>query len=317
MGMDTRQLEYFVAVAEELNFTRAAVRLFAAQSTVSAGIRSLEQELGVAVFDRSTKAVSLTAAGTALLPEARAAIEALDRVRSSVALSAAGVRGRLRIGTFIGLDAIRLPQLLGEFHKRHPLVDLQLIASPSGSTGLTDEVRHGRADVAFTGLPRHELTGFDVVELARSPFVAILPLGHPLAAQPAVELADLVAERWIDSPPGYASRVIFDRVLSDSGLNRVISAQVGDAGEIPKLVSAGLGVAVIPKIIYRATSGVVERPLAGPGTELILTVISRPNPAPAAAAFLTLLGDQPITPTAPDDAADQRDHVVESRPEPR
>src|SRR6185312_1819780 len=111
--MDTRQLEYFVAVAEELNFTRASVRLFAAQSTVSAGIRSLERELGAAVFDRSTKAVSLTAAGTALLPEARNAIEALDRVRSSVAPGDGGLRGRLRIGTFIGLDAVQLPQVLG------------------------------------------------------------------------------------------------------------------------------------------------------------------------------------------------------------
>lgn len=295
--MDTRQLEYFVAVAEELNFTRASVRLFAAQSTVSAGIRSLERELGAAVFDRSTKAVSLTAAGTALLPEARKAIEALDRARSSVALGAEGLRGRLRIGTFIGLDAVQLPRVLGTFHERHPLVDLQLIVSPSGSTGLTDDVRHGRADLAFTGLPRHELAGFDVLEVARSPFVAILPVGHPLAAQSAVKLVDLVTERWIDSPPGYASRVIFDRVLADASLTRVISAEVGDAGEAPKLVAAGLGIAVIPEIIFRAAPGVVVRPLAGPDINLVLTAISRPNPTPAATAFLELIGERTIGPT--------------------
>jgi len=290
--MDTRQLEYFVTVAEELNFTHAAVRLFAAQSTVSAGIRSLEQELGAMLFDRSTKVVSLTAAGAALLPEAREAIEALDRVRSSVSLSAEGIRGRLRIGTFIGLDAIRLPQVLGEFHERHPLVDLQLIASPSGSTGLTDEVRHGRADIAFTGLPLRDLAGFDVLELAKSPFVVILPIGHPLAAQRAVRLVDLAAERWIDSPPGYASRVLLDRLLADSGLNRVISAEVGDAGEAPKLVAAGLGIAAIPEILYRTAPGVVVRRIAGPNIDLILTVISRPRPTPAATAFLKLIGDR-------------------------
>jgi len=300
--MDTRQLEYFVAVAEELNFTRAALRLFAAQSTVPAGIRSLEQELGAILFDRSTKVVSLTAAGTALMPEAREAIEALDRVRSSVALSAEGIRGRLRIGTFIALDAVRLPQALGEFHERHPLVDLQLIASPSGSTGLTDEVRHGRADVAFIGLPLHDLTVFDVLELARSPFVALLPVAHPLASKRAVELVDLVAERWIDSPLGYASRIIFDRALAESGLSRVISAQVADPGEIPKLVAAGLGVAAIPEIIYRSAPGVVVRPLAGTDIDLILTVISRPHPTPAAAAFLNLLRDWTIRRTALDDS---------------
>ena len=290
--MDTRQLEYFVAVAEELNFTRASGRLFAAQSTVSAGIRSLEQELGASVFDRSTKAVSLTAAGMALLPEARAALEAIDRVRSSVALGAEGLRGRLRIGTFIALDAVRLPDVLGTFHERHPLVDLQLISLPTGSSGLVDAVRHGRADVAFTGLPLHDLAGLDVLELARSPFVAIVPPEHRLATQSEVNLAELVTERWIDSPPGYASRVVFDRVLADRGLSRVISAEVGDAGEIPKLVAAGLGIAVIPEIIYRQGPSAVVRPIAGPVTHFTLAVISRPHPSPAAVAFVRLLGEE-------------------------
>jgi DNA-binding transcriptional LysR family regulator len=290
--MDTRQLEYFVAVADELNFTRASARLFAAQSTVSAGIRSLEHELSAVLFDRSTKAVSLTAAGVALLPEARAAIEAADRVRSSVALGAEGIRGRLRIGTFIALDAVRLPQILGTFHERHPLVDLQLIALPTGSTGLVDEVRHGRADVAFTGLPRRDLAGFDVLELASSPFVAIVPSKHPLALRPAVRLSELVAERWIDSPAGYAARVVFDRVLADAGLTRVISAEVGDAGEIPKLVAAGLGIAVIPELIYRAGPPVVTRPIVDVATRLTFSAISRPHPTPAAAAFLQLLGTE-------------------------
>lgn len=290
--MDTRQLEYFVTVADELNFTRASARLFAAQSTVSAGIRSLEHELSAVLFDRSTKVVSLTAAGMALLPEARAAIEAADRVRSSVALGAEGIRGRLRIGTFIALDAVRLPQVLGTFHERHPLVDLQLIALPSGSTGLVDEVRHGRADVAFTGLPLRDLAGFEVLELASSPFVAIVPEGHRLASRPTVRLSELVAERWIDSPAGYAARIVFDRVLADAGLTRVISAEVGDAGEIPKLVAAGLGIAVIPELIYRAGPPVVTRSIAGVDTRLNLSVISRPHPTPAAAAFLELISTE-------------------------
>jgi len=136
-----------------------------------------------------------------------------------------------------------------------------------------------------------------VLEVARSPFVAILPVGHPFAAQRAVKLVDLVAERWIDSPPGYASRVVFDRVLADSGLTRVISAEVGDAGEAPKLVAAGLGIAVIPEIIFRAAPGVVVRPLAGPDIKLVLSVISRPNPTPAATAFLDLISHQAIAPT--------------------
>lgn len=287
--MDGRQLEYFVAVAEEMNFTRAAVTLFAAQSTVSAGIRALENELGTVLFDRSTKIVSLTAAGAAFLPAARNAIEALDRARSSVALTTAGIRGRLRIGAFIALDAMRLPTLLGEFHQRHPLVDLQLISSSSGSTGLTEDVRTGRADLAYTGLPLLQLAGLETLEVARSPFVAILPATHPLATKSRVTLNELVAERWIDSPAGYAARVIFDRVLADHGLTRAVAAEVGDASEIPKLVAAGLGVAAIPEIIFRPIKGVVVRPIAAIDAELVLHLVCRPSPAPAAAAFLELI----------------------------
>lgn len=290
--MDTRQLEYFVAVAEELSFTRASSRLFAAQSTVSAGIRSLEAHLGAALFDRSKKEVSLTAAGAALLPEARAAIESIDRVRSSVARSSAEIRGRLRIGTFISLDSINLPSVLAQFHERHPLVDLQLIASPAGSTGLADEVRQGRADVALMGLPAHDLAGFQTLELARSPFVAILPTGHPLADRDTVSLADLAAERWIDSPVGYASRTLLDRLLAANNLERAVFAEVADAAEMPKLVAAGLGIAAIPELIFHPAPGVVTRPIASEDLEMVIRVISRTSPTPAASAFFELLADR-------------------------
>ncbi len=291
--MDTRQLEYFVAVAEEQSFTRAAGRLYAAQSTVSAGVRSLERTLGAPLFERSTNHVALTSAGTALLPEARAALESLDRVRASVAMTGAEIRGRLRIGTFIALDAVDLPEMLGEYHRRHPLVDLQLIASPSGSTGLSDEVRRGRADVAFTGLPAGDLSGLRVLEVLCSSFVAVLPAAHPLGERQEVALADLVTDRWIDSPVGYASRTVLDRILSRSGLSRVIAAEVADAGEMPKLVAAGLGIAAIPEFIYRPGADVLVRPIDAEGLAMSISVISRPNPSPAARAFLKLAAGWP------------------------
>jgi DNA-binding transcriptional LysR family regulator len=128
--------------------------------------------------------------------------------------------------------------------------------------------------------------------LASSPFVAIVPETHPLASRPTVRLSELVTERWIDSPAGYAARIVFDRVLADAGLTRVISAEVGDAGEIPKLVAAGLGIAVIPELIYRAGPPVVTRSIAGVDTRLNLSVISRPHPTPAAAAFLELISTE-------------------------
>ena len=286
--MDTRQLEYFVAVAEELNFTRAAARLFAVQSTVSAGIRSLESDLGTALFVRSTKSVALSPAGELLLPEARLALEAVDRVRSAAAASSAGIRGRVRVGIFTNVGFVDLPGLFGEFHGLHPLVDLQLGASPSGSTGLADDVRRGRVDVAFMGLPIADLAGLEVLTLAETRFVAVLPSRHPLASRSTVTLADLAADRFVDTPAGFGNRVVIERAFAAAGIPREVSTVVGDLSEIPRFVAADLGIAVVPELTLDPPPGTVFVPLVGPVVEWQLSVVSRPNPSPAVAALLGL-----------------------------
>jgi len=287
--METRQLEYFVAVAEELSFTRAAARMFAVQSTVSAGIRALEADVGAPLFLRSTKSVALTPAGEVLLPEARLALEAVDRVRSAAAASTAGIRGRLRVGIFTNIGFVDLPALFGEFHASHPLVDLQLGASASGSTGLADDVRRGRVDVAFMGLPARDLAGLDVLVLANTRFVAVLPQGHPLAARDGVTMHDLAQERFVDSPEGFGNRVVIERAFAEAGITRAVSAVVSDLGEIPRFVAADLGVAVVPELGLAPPAGTVAVPLVDPVVEWSLSVASRANPSPAVAALLGLL----------------------------
>ena len=287
--METRQLEYFVAVAEELSFTRAAARMFAVQSTVSAGIRALEADVGAPLFLRSTKSVALTPAGEVLLPEARLALEAVDRVRSAAAASTAGIRGRLRVGIFTNIGFVDLPALFGEFHASHPLVDLQLGASASGSTGLADDVRRGRVDVAFMGLPARDLAGLDVLVLAQTRFVAVLPQGHPLAARDGVTMHDLAQERFVDSPEGFGNRVVIERAFAEAGITRAVSAVVSDLGEIPRFVAADLGVAVVPELGLAPPAGTVAVPLVDPVVEWSLSVASRANPSPAVAALLGIL----------------------------
>ena len=191
-SVDTRQLEYFVAVADARNFTRAAERVFAAQSTVSAGIRALEREVGAALFERDPHGVRLPDAGRAVLEEARAAIDALERMRQAAA-GDGELRGTVRVGIFTNLTTIDLPGIMGEFHRRHPYVDLRLGPSPSGSTGLVEDVRQGRLDIAFHGLP-DAVPDLVTRPLVDSPFLAVLPEGHRLAGRRSVELADL-AER--------------------------------------------------------------------------------------------------------------------------
>jgi DNA-binding transcriptional LysR family regulator len=286
--MDTRQLEYFVAVAEELNFTRAAARMFAVQSTVSAGIRALERELGTPLFVRSTKPVSLTPAGEVVLVEARRALEALDRVRGSAARSGAGLRGRLRVGIFTNIGVIDLPALFGEFHAQHPLVDLQLGASSSGSTGFADDVRRGRIDVAFMGLPEQDLAGLSSLPLVVTRFVAVLPDDHALAGRDSVSLRELAEERFVDTPRGFGNRVVIDRAFAGAGMPRTVSTEVSDLAEVPRFVAARLGIAVTPVATLVHQPHTVVVPLDEPGVPWVLSVVSRPDPSPAVEALLRL-----------------------------
>jgi DNA-binding transcriptional LysR family regulator len=287
--MDARQLEYFLAVADELNFTRAAERVFAAQSTVSAGIRSLESELGVAVFERDSQRVALTPVGAEMIATARATLESFERMRA-LADPAGGIRGALRVGIFTNLTSIGLPGIMGEYHARHPLVDLRLGPSPYGSTGFADDVRLGRVDVAFMGLPV-SVSGLRNQVLTTSTFVAVLPADHPLAGAEQVSLAALVTEPFVDAGEGFGNRVSLDRAIADLGLSRRIATEVADLGEIPQFVAAHLGVAVMPELTVIPAEGAVVRPLVE-RIDWVLSMISRLRPSAAAAALLELLAER-------------------------
>jgi DNA-binding transcriptional LysR family regulator len=287
--VDTRQLEYFVAVADELNFTRAAGRVFAAQSTVSAGVRSLERELGGALFERDRHRVRLTSLGRQVLDAARTTLEATERMRL-LADSSGGLRGEVRVGIFTNLTTIDLPGIMGEFHARHPLVDLRLGPSPSGSTGLARDVRLGRIDVAFLGLPGR-VPDLLYRDLAISPFVAVLPEAHPLAGADAVSVTDLAADRWVDAREGFGNRVTLDRALDTLGVARRVSTELSDLGEIPRFVAARLGVAVMPQLTVLPAAGAVVVPLVE-RIDWVLSAVSRTRPSAAAAAMLELLGER-------------------------
>ena len=291
--MDTRQLEYFVAVAEELSFTRAAQRLFTVQSTVSAAVRALETDLKTTLFDRSTRRVTLTSAGAALLPEAKAALEALDRARSVVEEASTGLRGSIRIGTMTRLGLVDLAELLGAFYQRYPLVEVQVTTSPTGSSGLADDVRHGRLDVAFVGLGRADLTGLEVRELATVPFVVLLPSTHRLASQQAVTLEDLAGERFVDMLRGFGNRTTMDRAFELAGLRRRVQVEVPDLTTVPDYVRAGLGVAVVPALDLQDVAGVTELPLTGADLSWTLSAITLggKRPSRAVTALLDLMTD--------------------------
>jgi DNA-binding transcriptional LysR family regulator len=288
--METRLLEYFVAVADELSFTRAAQRTYATQSTVSAGVRTLERDLGAALFVRNTKTVELTEAGHALLVEARTVLDDVERLRSAAAGSEAELRGRLRVGIFTNLPGIDLPELAGRFHARHPLVDLRLAASTTGSTGFAEDVRTGRVDLAFMGLPRTDLAGLAVHPLRRVQYVAVLPPAHPLGGATEVALADLTGERFVDTPDGFGNRVVLEREFAAKGLRRSVSTEAPDLGELPRFVAAGLGIAIIPDLGVSGRTDVRVVPLADP-FDWELSAVTRTRTTGAVDAMLALLRD--------------------------
>ncbi|MGW1807610.1 LysR substrate-binding domain-containing protein [Streptomyces sp. NPDC002078] len=180
--MELRQLSYFVAVAEELHFGRAAERLHIVQSAVSQQIQRLERELGAELFDRSPRRVRLTGAGERLLPEARAVLAAAEKARAAVVAPAG-----LRLGTSTGLGA-HLDRVLAAFAERAPDVPVELFSLPAEER--LNRVAAGRLDAAFVRSAEPP-AGVRVLPLWPDPLVAALPATHPLARQGEIDLADL------------------------------------------------------------------------------------------------------------------------------
>ncbi|GAA5034175.1 LysR family transcriptional regulator [Streptomyces siamensis] len=182
--MELRQLSYFVTVAEELHFGRAAERLHIVQSAVSQQIRRLERELGAELFDRSPRHVRLTGAGERLLPEARAVLAAADRARAAVA-----PRHGLRIGTSTGLGE-HLDRVLAAFARLAPGAPVELVSVPAPER--LAQVTDGRLDAAFVRSPE-PAPGLRIVPLWPDPLVAAVPATHPLAARDTLDLGELAA----------------------------------------------------------------------------------------------------------------------------
>jgi DNA-binding transcriptional LysR family regulator len=217
--LETRELRYFIAVADELHFGRAAERLGIAQPPLSRAIQQLERRLGVALLERNRRGVSLTGAGEILLQEGRAALDAtiaaVRRTRRAGGVnSPGGPRDRLVLAVKAGAFHELLNKLLGAYAAEPGAAEIEVL--PSGMCEQEGMLRDGRADVALMHAPFNSLAGFDSVELMTEGQVAILPASHPLAARKTLSLAeisdvpDLPLARWPRHdtyPPGRGPEV--------------------------------------------------------------------------------------------------------------
>jgi DNA-binding transcriptional LysR family regulator len=200
LAFDFRPLRYFVAVAEELHFTRAAERLYIAQPALSEQIRRLEGELGVELLRRTTRKVELTAAGEQFLLRARRILEEADEALEEAARAARGETGRIRVSTGATAGLAQVPRVLREFREARPLVHVDL--RQSDWEDLSGGLRDGKVDAAFVWLPfDHDGLSFEVVH--EEPRVVALEAGHPLAAERVLRMEQLVDEPWpwVDTDP--------------------------------------------------------------------------------------------------------------------
>ncbi|QKG25150.1 LysR family transcriptional regulator [Actinomadura verrucosospora] len=290
--MELRQLEHFVAVAEELHFTRAAARVHVVQSSLSSSIGALERELGARLFTRTNRRVELTEAGRALLPSARGALAAAENGRDAVAGVRGLLRGRLTIGAIQTLGVLDLPALLARYRRRHPGVVLRL--RHAGAAALARETAAGALDIAFvdraTGEPRlaeHPLGG-DRLVLA-------VPRADPLAARSVIRLADpaLAGRDFVEYRADSALRAQIDAACTAAGLDRRIAAEVDTIQYLVELVGHGLGVALLPPQALRNAADRIAAVPTNPPLDRALVAVTpadRP-PAPAVKALLALLQD--------------------------
>ena len=262
--MELRQLEYFVAVAEEGTFTKAAAKAHVAQPGVSAQIRRLERELGQALLDRSGRTVRLTAAGAAVLPYARAALDAVAGTRLAVDELTGLMRGRVAVGMVTSCASVDLPNLLAGFHHSHPAVEITL--SEANSDRLIAAIQDGRLDMALVGLAGTAPPGIATQVVADEQLVAAVGHGDLLAARTTITLDALQERALISLPRGTGLRSCLDDACAAAGVQPHIAFEASNPDVLARLAAQGLGVAILPASIANAHP-----------TELHAVAVTRPR----------------------------------------
>jgi len=288
--IDLRHLRYFVAVAEELHFGRAALRLHIAQPPLSQQIRQLERNLGHALFVRTSRSVSLTTAGKELLERARRTLARVEEDLSAVRRVGRGELGALTVA-FTGSAILRnpLPEAIRAYRRKYPEVDLRL--RELGTMLQIDALRDGSIDLAFLRDPG-PFDGLVIEELSREPYVAVLPSRHALAKLRVVPVKKLRGEPFIfhrrDIGP-----LAFDRTMAVCKHAGFLPEIVQEAPQWPtviRLVESGLGVSIAPACVSKLeTMGVVFRPTNAKSAFTEVSLGHRNEPvAPTAVEFVNI-----------------------------
>ncbi len=293
--MEIRQLRYAVAIAKRLNFTQAAEALAVAQPALSQQIAALERELGVRLFDRTNRRVSLTDAGRALVARAERILAELDAAAEEMTAYAGGLRGRVVVGTYQSFAEYMLPKLLGRFHKEHPGIEIAL------REGMADELLAGLLDGTidvFIG-HLHETRYADDPTLVDEPLyedelVLAVGGGHRLAGRSAVRFEELRDEAFVIFRPGSSITNRLNSLSRAAGFTPHVAFESVDSLTVRALVAEGLGVALFPRLLGNTPGPNVALLSIEPGPVIrrMSLVMRRASYGASAERFIAFLREQ-------------------------
>jgi LysR family transcriptional activator of glutamate synthase operon len=304
--MELRQLRYLVALADEQHFTRAAAREHIAQPALSQQIRRLEQELGLALVERTTRRVTVTEAGRALVARARRILAEVEAAADEMQ-AFTGVRtGHVTVGTMHTMGPVDVSLALAVFHQRHPGVELTVLEQSSEE--LAEMLRDDLLDLAFLSVTeRVESHELGLHQLISEELMVLLPRGHALAGRAHVRMSELAQEHFISFRQGARLRELLLSAGRDAQFEPRVTLESNEAQRIRALVSRGLGVAILPRSDAMVPDAdIVAAPIVDPALRRDITLAWRAGRrhSPATAAFLELALEMygegaPSPPTAP------------------
>lgn len=292
--MELRQLRYFVAVAEELHFRRAAARLHISQPPLSQQVRQLEEELGTQLLTRNRRRVELTPAGEAFLHDARAILGELDGAVGTAQRIGSGQAGRLRIN-FVGSALVSIiPAAVQAFRRDRPGVEVEMRERPTAEQ--LRAVRAGSVDLGFVRPPIDDLDGLRAEVVLREPTVAVLPSSHPLAGGARISMARLAGESLVLFPrsqaAGYHDLLI--SALARGGPPPRVVQYAPEMTTIIGLVAAGMGFSLVPASVSRlGLDGVTYRPVTGAPHSELVAVTRADDTSPLVRTFVQRAGAEP------------------------
>jgi DNA-binding transcriptional LysR family regulator len=289
--MELRQLEIFRALAQELNFTKAAARVHCVQSNVTTQIRALENELGTRLFDRLAKRVVLTDAGRRFLPYAERVLSTLDEGRGAVGQNATP-SGPLRIGTPESVLTYRLPRVLSRYRKVYPKVEL--VFRPYMDQGMVQMIESGELDLAVWMGETSQQGRLKGLHLQNEKMLFIAGPKHPLAAKKRVTPHDLAGQTLLLTESGCSYRKKLDQMLSIMSIRPENVTEFSSVEAIKECVSLGMGVGLLPEVVVARQLGlrqVVGLAWVGPEIEMATHVVWHRDKwiSPALAAFISML----------------------------